>query len=181
MLGERYCHERGGGVTWLTKPWILIGTAIYSLRLQPRRITITWKSFFNSFHQQCTGRSLESSSEANWTESSSWSNSNDNPELQLRPAEPETRTTLSICSLGCHSTASLGRSLADPKEVTQSLAEMQLLCHYRRNTLSQFLSNERICNQLYIRYRGYDCRLVTVEMCLCLVTANTTHYEAVKK
>jgi hypothetical protein len=47
--------------------WILIGTWIYLLLLQSRRITITWNSFCKSFHQQCTGRSLESSSGTNNT------------------------------------------------------------------------------------------------------------------
>jgi hypothetical protein len=59
----------------LIKMWIQIRTWIYSLRLQPRQITITYNhSFFDNFQQQYIGRSLDSSSEANWTDSSSWSN-----------------------------------------------------------------------------------------------------------
>jgi hypothetical protein len=44
---------------------VVIGTRIYSLWLQARRITIVCSSFFKSFHQLCTGRSLETSSETN--------------------------------------------------------------------------------------------------------------------
>jgi hypothetical protein len=43
-----------------SKMRIQIGSWIYSLRLQPRQITITWKNFFDSIHQQFTGSSLES-------------------------------------------------------------------------------------------------------------------------
>jgi hypothetical protein len=39
-----------GGVAWLIKSWILIGTCIYPLRLQPRQIIFTYNhSFFDSF------------------------------------------------------------------------------------------------------------------------------------
>jgi hypothetical protein len=37
-----------GGVAWLIKTWIRSGYWIYSVRWQPRQITITWISFFNS-------------------------------------------------------------------------------------------------------------------------------------
>jgi hypothetical protein len=38
---------------------------IVDRELLKKKITITWNSFCNSFHQQCTGRSLESSSGTN--------------------------------------------------------------------------------------------------------------------
>jgi hypothetical protein len=148
------------------KAWILIGTWIYSLWLQPWQITITYNhSFFDSFHQQCTGTS-RSSSEANRTEFSSWSNSDsswtllDLLSLWARPQLPSDWISFwtvgsqvaqsSKVTQGWHSTAASEHLLichspgcqatAVPKlsnfRVTQSLVGMQLPSHYCRNLFS---------------------------------------------